>query len=123
VQQQILEQFEQALNQQDRDYIVDQWETDQACLLRFIGNFEGQPVVWHAHLQTLRNYAENTSTAESSGLRQFIQLDKQQDRYRLRIGLNLEKIDEAAILRTIIMIRQYKRLHQGRHEYGAVIQF
>lgn len=126
MQQHLVKQLEQELTQQGSDYLIDQRE-DDACLLRFIGPFEGQPVVWQTQLQTLHKFAEEyrkrTGTKDSLKLRQFIDMDKQQDNYRLQIGLNLDKIDDAAILRTIIMIRQYKRLHMGRHEYGQWFEF
>jgi len=35
-----------------------------------------------------------------------------------RVVLDIPRIDEPAILRTIIMIRNYKRLYPGRHEFG-----
>jgi hypothetical protein len=40
---------------------------------------------------------------------------------KIEIGLNLPKIDETTILKTIIMVRQYKRLSHGRHDYGEKI--
>jgi hypothetical protein len=124
-QQQLVRQLEQELTQKGSDYLIDQRE-DDACLLRFIGHFDGKPVVWHTELQTLRKFADDyrkrTATNDLLRLRQFIDMDKQQEHYRLQIGLNLDKIDDAAILRTIIMVRQYKRLHMGRHEYGECIE-
>ena len=36
----------------------------------------------------------------------------------LKIGLNVPRIDTPVIRKTIIMIRQYKNLQPGRHEYG-----
>lgn len=41
------------------------------------------------------------------------------DIYQLEVGLNVKQIDKAVIERTIIMIRQYRRLQSGCHEYGV----
>ena len=38
----------------------------------------------------------------------------------LTVGLNLAVIDEPAIRKTLIMVRNYKRLGFGRHEWGEV---
>ena len=91
---------------------------------RFIGNFAGEPVIWDAHLYTLAYYVyEVEKKAQVGGsARQFIQVaDEGKMGRRLEVGLNLPMIDDSAILKTIIMIRQYKRLAYGRHEYGETI--
>ena len=123
----MLRQLELELSRSSTDYIIDQQDSMDACDIRFIGNFDGEAVVWQAHIQTLRSYAHELErqpgTVEKVRLRQFIDIQKQQYSYQLIVGLNLNKIDEAAILRTIIMIRKYKRLHLGRHEYGEWIEF
>ena len=112
------------LTRQQADYIIDQREADDSCRLRFIGDFEGRPVIWHAHIRSLDHYARNhPSGSGRQRLRQYIDIQPGDDGYELEVGLNLQKIDEAALLRTIIMIRQYKRLHAGRHEYGEWIEF
>jgi hypothetical protein len=36
----------------------------------------------------------------------------------ITIGLNVTAIDPPVLLKTTIMIRKYKRLHAGRHEFG-----
>ena len=127
MQQQKVKQLEQQLKQLDADYIVELVESEQACHIQFIGNFDGARVVWHAHIQTLQKYAselrQQTPSTAALRLRQFIDIQQRQGRHTVQLGLNLDKIDEAAILRTIIMIRQYKRLHAGRHEYGEWIEF
>ena len=91
---------------------------------RFIGNFEGEATIWDAHLYTLAYYVKKVAeiSQPDASLRQFIYIGEMSEVGReLEIGLNLPKIDEAAILKTMIMVRQYKRLHRGRHEYGEKI--
>ena len=41
----------------------------------------------------------------------------------ITIGLNVPKLDAAVIEKTTIMIRNYKRLQTGRHEYGERFEF
>lgn len=88
---------------------------------RFVGNFDGAPTIWDAHLYTLAYYVyevEKQSQSDTS-ISQFIHVgDADKTGRRIEVGLDLPTIDKAAILKTIIMIRQYKRLAYGRHEYG-----
>lgn len=121
-----LQQLQQQLEKSGSDYVIDEQIDDSACRLRFTGTFDGQPVVWHACIQTLKSYAlENLSTTPGTPvrLRQFIDISDGPHGYDIHVGLNLDKIDKAALLRTIIMVRKYKRLHTGRHEYGEWIEF
>ena len=91
---------------------------------RFRGSLEGKEVVWDAHLYTLAYYVKEVvrPSRPGSSVRQFIHVgDVGKTGRKIEIGLNLPGVDEAAIHKTIIMIRQYKRLSYGRHEYGETI--
>lgn len=77
--------------------------------LRFTGPFEGELVTWDATLIALapgnqRNFIE-VGEAGAQGI-------------ALTVGLNVSSIDVPTIRKTMMMIRQYKRLQRGRHEYG-----
>jgi len=85
--------------------------------VKFTGNFHGQEVVWNACVQTIDDYSQYNETA--SDPMQFIEIDVEDGVYFLQVGLNVALIDKPTVERTILMIRNYKRLHQGRHEYGA----
>ena len=110
------------------DYKIMDRESEQSVRLEFNGMFEGRQVIWHAHIQTLDAcYHELLHKAievdrESTKRRQFIEIEVQNNTYHVAIGLNLSQIDESAIKMAIIMMRKYKRLHRGRHEYGEAIQ-
>jgi hypothetical protein len=39
------------------------------------------------------------------------------------VGLAVPLIDAATVLRSMIMIRNYKRLRPGRHEFGDCVTF
>lgn len=85
--------------------------------IQFEGKLDGKSVVWNACIRTIEEYALSHEVSEDP--RQFIDISIENDVYKLEIGLNIELIDAATIERTIIMIRNYKRLQPGRHEYGA----
>lgn len=96
--------------------------------IQFTGLFQQQPVVWDAIIQTLDHYFKHTfkdtlEPGQCVPLKQFIEIAPRSNDLHLQIGLNLDEIDDAAIKRSIIMIRKYKRLHVGRHEYGDVNRY
>lgn len=82
------------------------------CLrVRFIGHFERQEVVWDAELQAL--------AATKAETRQFIEIGTPGARgIPITIGLGVTYIDRPTLLKTLIMVRSYKRLRVGRHEFG-----
>ena len=108
------------------DYLLINRLSDQQVHVKFIGNFQGQQLVWHAVIRTLHDYYESELKKTSDDkfeLRQFIDIEKKDDGYRISLVLNLDKIDEGAIQKSIIMVRNYKRLSLGRHEYGEARHF
>lgn len=86
----------------------------------FSGRFEDQELIWDATLLTLARYHAEQPDAGQSVLRSaFLEIGGETAHGRaIRVTLDIPVIDQAAILRTIIMIRQYKRLRPGRHEFG-----
>lgn len=103
-----------------RDYRLIGTPHDDQVHIRFTGPFQGRQVTWDARIVTLAHAARSRPANSTAELRQFIEVGRDNDGTRqLRIGLNVDHIDEPAILKTIIMIRQYRRLQEGRHEYGT----
>jgi hypothetical protein len=116
-------EFEQQLANQGQNYQLLTPLGEAHCHLRFTGPFQGKPVLWDAYLQTLSYYVRHHSPVLNCA-RQFLEVGETGEHGRLiRIGLNLPVIDEPVILKTLIMIRQYKRLAPGRHEFGELIHF
>lgn len=73
----------------------------------FSGPFENREIRWDATLVALgsgRSYID--IGAEALGGRV------------VHVGLAIPAIDAAVVLRAIVMLRQYKRLRVGRHEFG-----
>lgn len=87
----------------------------------FSGSFQGREMVWDTTLLTLLRYhAEQPDTGQSVVRSAFMEIGDTaaNGRVTIRVALDIPAVDEATILRTIIMIRNYKRLHVGRHEFG-----
>ena len=85
--------------------------------LKFEGELEGKVVVWNACLRTIADYAKNHQLSENPA--QFIKIKEDEGVYKLEVALNVEQINQSVIESTIIMIRKYKRLKLGFHEYGV----
>lgn len=93
----------------------------------FLGPFRQKTVLWHMNLTTLlhlRSSDTNEISSSVAGLfsRPFIEIIEEGNEgvMQLKIGLDLEVIDEPVIKKTIIMIRNYKRLALGRIEFGSL---
>ncbi len=105
-----VEAFSSYLRETGRDWLLVEQLDDQCVHLRFTGPFQGRTVIWDCEFATLdkrqsqRNYID-VETPQSSGI-------------SLRVGLSLARIDTAATKKMVLMIRHYKRLRSGRHEYG-----
>jgi hypothetical protein len=97
---------------------------DECAHIRFTGRFRGKDVIWDATVLTLTYYYRchsggNSTTKLDHVVRQFIEVGKPAGNiHRLVVALNVPQIDVPALLKTIIMIRKYKHLAIGRHEYG-----
>jgi hypothetical protein len=117
-----VEQFGRYLAGRSRDYVIVAQPDNQRVHVRFLGHFHGRPVVWDCDFVTLAAECAN-GTRHIAGvtpqLRNFIDIGHATSRGRqLRVGLSLPCIDRPAIEKMLIMIRNYKRLSLGRHEYG-----
>ena len=76
--------------------------------VRFKGTFEGAPITWEATLEALAGKARAFIDVEEAAL----------GCGRLRVGVPAETIDHATLHKCIIMVRQYRALRRGRHEFG-----
>ena len=107
----------------DREYSHLEPPRDDRVHIRFTGPFEGRQVTWDTCITTLehefRTRHHSRQTHGNPQLRQYIDVGPADGDIRpLRIGLNVERLDEPVIRKAIIMIRQYRLLHEGYHEYG-----
>jgi hypothetical protein len=78
--------------------------------LRFQGPFEGRTVTWLATLHAL--------TGRGGG--NYIEIGEDlPGGIPIAVGLQVPRIDRPTARNAVIMIRRYKRLCRGRHEYGG----
>ena len=115
-----LERFRNELEHSGRDYIHVEPPQSGCAHIRFTGPFEGRTTLWDATVMTLAHYRERAGAGSAHRiLRQFIEVGPERQQLRtILIGLNVAQIDTPVLLKTIIMVRKYKRLGRGRHEYG-----
>ncbi len=105
-----VEELSRHLQAQGLEWLLIDQSDDQHAHLKFTGPFEGRLVVWDCRFATLnalqapRNFIE-IGPPQASGV-------------PLSVGLSIARIDSPAIEKMIIMIRHYKNLRAGRHEYG-----
>ena len=115
-----IDAFRAELQQQHADFVHVEPPRDSCAHIRFIGVFDRQAVIWDATVMRLDHYNRLAAhRGEAGSTQQFIEIGARQgDMRTIDIGLELERIDTGALLKTIIMVRKYKRLHPGRHEFG-----
>jgi hypothetical protein len=81
----------------------------------FAGRFAGHPVIWCATIVALgRGAAKQYIDVQTIGGSQ-----RPEDLLQVEIGLPLNTIHEPDVLKTIIMMRQYKNLGPGKHEFAG----
>jgi hypothetical protein len=103
----------------------------QSARFLFPGVFLGDDVIWHATLLTLRHYdierirhEGQASPGNPVSVRQFIDIIRHHGpHWTLTVALHVPIIDEPTILKTMIMVRGYKGLRPGYHEYGPAYTF
>lgn len=99
-------------------YILIQPLTTQYVHIEFDGQYKGKTVTWDTHFYTLQGYIAHKNT-NNTDLKQFIEIESMQTgMMKLTLALNIEKINNPSIRKMMIMIKQYKNLSIGRHEYG-----
>ena len=95
----------------------------------FDGSLDGVPQRWVARLRTLQHCYQELGQDVPLGfapvaLRQYLEVGEPEEAgRRLEVGLMVPAIDGPTIAKTIIMIRQYRRLRPGRHEFGPPYVF
>jgi len=96
---------------------------DQRARVRFSGHFEAAEVVWDCEFVTLQSEQRRQvrrACRELESLRSFIDIGAPAESgVPVRVCLDVARIDRPAILKMMVMMRNYKRLRRGRHEFGA----
>lgn len=115
--------FSDYLNRSGQSFLLRGEPGGQQLHLRFTGSLEGAGVVWDCRFVTLAwevaRCRESGATAAVRAQRNFIEVGEPDGHgVPLRVGLDLPCIDIPSVEKMIIMIRNYKRLRRGRHEFG-----
>lgn len=99
--------------------------TAERARFRFRGPFHGREICWDATFLTLAHYhALQPPARDAVTRRPFIEIAAADtDPRPITVALDIPSIDPAAIRRAIIMLRQYRRLRVGRHEFGLAREF
>lgn len=106
----------------DDAYEVVEQPDEVSARIRFTGPFEGRRVAWDATVATLGAWARRYPARRA--LRPFIHVGADGPRgVALSVGLNVPAIDTPVLRKTVIMIRNYRRLRRGRHEFGEAVEF
>ena len=126
--QQAAEEFSDCLLAKKIDYETLERRSKFCVRIRFTGLYNGMPVIWDATIQTIQDkfrdiLKQELIDLEGRALKQSLTIIENEQSYGIEVLLNLTEIDQAAIERTMIMIRKYKRLHIGRHEYGEAVLY
>jgi hypothetical protein len=92
---------------------------------RFEGPYNGRVVTWHLQCYTVKRFFSEFEIPQEFGdvkePCQFIHVKEENDDLNtIEVALNLAQIDEPALKKVIIMIRNYKRLRPGWHLWGRV---
>ena len=91
----------------------------QRARVRFRGRLGGLPVTRDATLLTLAAWRRDNRIGHEDPVRQFIEVARAgATGVALTVALAVPAIDLPTVRKTVIMIRNYKRLAPGRHEYG-----
>lgn len=100
--------------------------TPDEVRLRFVGPFEGIPVVWEARVRRVGagqpRYIAVGDWTETKGARPAARVSagdtRRADAIALEVGLDVPVLDPPTLRKTVMMVRQWKRLRAGRHEFG-----
>ncbi len=120
----IISQFKQTLQQFDTDYILYSCLPSPSAHCKFLGYFESYEVIWNTQIIALKHASIKQIDKISGELNAYLdvgtaqQVSKQESVLALRVGLPVNLITVPIVLKTKLMILNYKRLHRGIHAFG-----
>lgn len=103
------------LSRSSIDYIAHTVIGDNCATIEFSGEFAGEPVIWNAKVVALNVMTDAPNT-------QYIEINddhRAEGSIPVEIGLFVNAVDEPTVTKVIKMMRQYKNLHSGRHEFSG----
>ncbi len=120
-----VEEFRVQLQKLDADFICNTPLPNNFAFVSFLGPFNGSVVRWNMSLATLqqqqRDDLSHTQVSKSELVaRPYIEIKQGSEGiYEVKVVLDIKSIDEAVIKKSIIMMRNYKRLIVGKIEFGG----
>lgn len=94
--------------------------------VRFRGRLLGRDVLWRATLETLAYRWQRLDARERRrGLRNTIHVHPPGTgaEVNAEILIDVPRIDHTTVIKVMIMMRQWKQLAPGHHEYGPTVDF
>lgn len=99
-------------------YKLIQQTDSQLAHIQFEGPFQGETVTWDTHFFTLNGYITQHDDTNKIQ-KQFIDIEPiDSNNLKLTIALKIAEINHQNIQKMMTMVKQYKKLSLGRHEYG-----
>ena len=99
-------------------YTLIEQVNSQYAHIKFEGLFQGKTVTWDTHFFTLDGYSSENSD-EKKITKQFICINEcNADTMELTLALKISEINTPNIQKMMIMIKQYRNLAIGRHDFG-----
>jgi len=97
--------------------LIHQFNTQHAHI-EFTGDFKGETVTWDTNFFTLKGFLAEENIKDTN-LKQFIEITPVRTGVmKLTVVLKINEVNNPGIQKIMIMIKQYKKLSLGRHEYG-----
>ena len=97
--------------------LIHQFNTQHAHI-EFTGDFKGETVTWDTNFFTLKGFLAEENSKDTN-LKQFIDITPVRTGFmKLIVVLKINEVNNPNIQKMMIMIKQYKELSIGRHEYG-----
>lgn len=97
--------------------LIKQYDS-QHTHIKFDGSFMGKTVTWDTQFFSLKGYLKQKNIKNLNS-KQFIHIEPgDTDTLKLTVVLKIQKISEPNIQKMMIMVKQYKNLTLGLHEYG-----
>ena len=109
------------LTESSVEFVADTVLGEDSAVVEFVGDFEGRPVIWRATIIALK--ATISAAQHGQPTVQYIDVSADQrpkDKLTtVEVGLFVSQVDEPTVLKVIKMIRQYRNLRRGRHEFAG----
>ena len=125
--QNTLEQVRATLSEHGMDFLLLSPLPDTYAKIRFIGRFDGHEVVWNTRLYTLERDAQEPGAARGEiklGQRGLMRIAPGTEHmFQLEVALNVSLIDEPTIKKTIMMMRNYRKLSLGLRTWSDAVSF